>query len=256
MKTPKLLTTFFAHVSKRTKSKLDAATAAARSSMDGYDADEPTTKLSSAFVVVLILHVVAVGGIYAFNSIKASRVGREAKPAEAREEATKPLAKTNVKVPAISEAVAAPAPRIQTAPLTPFVPTVNPKTGLRQHLVKQGENPTTIAAANGVKTEELLSANNLRAGSVLHPGDTLAIPKAPAKPAPAESRKVESPAKRADVAPTKTTPGVHIVKKNETATSIAKVYRLTAADLLKLNKISDPTKIREGQPLTIPKKKE
>ena len=59
-----------------------------------------------------------------------------------------------------------------------------------------------------------------------------------------------------DVAPTKTTPGVHIVKKRETATSIAKVYGLAAADLLKLNKISDPTKIREGQILTIPKKRE
>ena len=28
-------------------------------------------KLSSAFVVVLVLHVVAVGGIYAFNALKA-----------------------------------------------------------------------------------------------------------------------------------------------------------------------------------------
>lgn len=34
---------------------------------------EPNMKLSHAFLVVLLLHVVAVGGLYAFNSMKASR---------------------------------------------------------------------------------------------------------------------------------------------------------------------------------------
>ena len=31
---------------------------------DDYDEEEPTTRLSSAFIVVLVLHLVAVGGIY------------------------------------------------------------------------------------------------------------------------------------------------------------------------------------------------
>src|SRR6187455_1042185 len=47
--------------------------ASVASTADAYDDEEPQTKLTSAFVVVLILHVVAVGGIYAFNQIKASR---------------------------------------------------------------------------------------------------------------------------------------------------------------------------------------
>ena len=34
---------------------------------------EPNMKLSHAFLVVLMLHVVAVGGLYAFNSMKASK---------------------------------------------------------------------------------------------------------------------------------------------------------------------------------------
>jgi hypothetical protein len=58
--------------------------------MDDYD-DEPQTKLSSAFVVVLILHVVAVGGIYAFNSIKAHRVAREAAFPAAAQSGPKPV---------------------------------------------------------------------------------------------------------------------------------------------------------------------
>ncbi len=32
--------------------------------------EEPTMKLSSAFIIVVLLHLVAVGGIYAFESIK------------------------------------------------------------------------------------------------------------------------------------------------------------------------------------------
>ncbi|MEA3188101.1 MAG: hypothetical protein QOD99_1931, partial [Chthoniobacter sp.] len=52
------------------KRKLQATTATLRRG-EAMHADEPNMKLSSAFVVVLVLHVVAVGGIYAFNSIKA-----------------------------------------------------------------------------------------------------------------------------------------------------------------------------------------
>ncbi len=47
------------------KKKLQAATV--RRAREADFTEEPNVKLSSAFVVVLVLHVVAVGGIYAFN---------------------------------------------------------------------------------------------------------------------------------------------------------------------------------------------
>src|ERR1700761_2709611 len=79
MKTPKFLSKLSAVLTPRPKKqRLQATARAARRPMDDYDEEEPTTRLSSAFIVVLILHVVAVGGIYAFNSIKASRKEREA----------------------------------------------------------------------------------------------------------------------------------------------------------------------------------
>src|SRR3954447_25269566 len=53
------------------------ATARRAPAMDDYEDDQPTTKLSSAFIVVLILHIVAVGGIFAFKGIKAHRMSRE-----------------------------------------------------------------------------------------------------------------------------------------------------------------------------------
>lgn len=251
MKTPKpfakLLAVVVAPFKKR---KLNATTTMPRSAMDSYEADEPVTKLSSAFVVVLILHVVAVGGIYAFNSIKASRRGVEQsvttntaspKAADVGKKSEPIPARTAVADPV--RAVASPATSTKPVPLKP-----------NQYLVKSGDNPTRIAVANSLKTEDLLTANKLKADTILHPGDILNIPKPTAKP-PAEARKAEATARPADVAPTKTTPGVHVVKKNETAISIAKLYNLPHVELLKLNKIPDPTKIREGQSLIIPKKK-
>src|SRR5579862_10008460 len=78
MKTPKFLNKLSAVFTPRPKKRLQATARAARPAMDDYDEEEPTTNLSSAFVVVLVLHVVAVGGIYAFNSIKQSRKDHEA----------------------------------------------------------------------------------------------------------------------------------------------------------------------------------
>lgn len=244
MKTPKFIAKLSAFVAPFKKRKLRATTTMPRSAMDSYEADEPVTKLSSAFIVVLILHVVAVGGIYAFNSIKASRRGVE-------QSVTTPAESAKKSDPVAARATVADSVRAIASPATSPKPVaLKPN----QYLVKSGDNPTRIAVAYSLKTEDLLTANKLKADTILHPGDILNIPKPTAKP-PAEARKTEATARPASVAPTKTTPGVHVVKKNETAISIAKLYNLPHTELLKLNKIPDPTKIREGQSLIIPKKK-
>lgn len=258
MKTPTFLSKLSAVLTPRTKKKLQAtARSVPRAAMNDYDAEEPTTKLSSAFVVVLILHVVAVGGIYAFNSIKASRSSHAAVPAPVADKA-KPGAMVETKTPAkMAKAPSAtPARTAETAnPIAPVPAVTTPKAGAgKQYSVRAGDNPTRIAEANGVKTADLLAANNLKEGTVLHAGQELTIPTS--KPATVETRKSEIPAKpQTNVPPTRTTPGVHIVRKGETATSIAKNYGLSAEELLKTNRITDAKKIQLGQPLTIPKKK-
>ena len=47
-----------------------AAQRAAKYAEEDYSAEEPNVKLSRAFVVVLLLHIVAVGGIFAFSALK------------------------------------------------------------------------------------------------------------------------------------------------------------------------------------------
>ncbi len=265
MKTPKFLSKLSAVLTPRPKKKLQAmARTAPRAAMNEYEAEEPTTKLVSAFMVVLVLHLVAVGGIYMFNSIKASRVSRELSVAPAAEKA-RPAAANAVKTPVQTVATPKATPRAATAHPADNVPAaapvpavVNQKTGTpRQYPVKANDNPTKIAGAFNIKTEELLAANNLKDGAILQPGQLLIIPtpKPATKPVVAEPRKTDLAAKQSDVPPTRTTPGVHVVKSGETMTSIAKKYGLTPDALLKLNKITDAKKLQLGQTLTLPKKK-
>ena len=47
---------------------------------------------------------------------------------------------------------------------------------------------------------------------------------------------------------------VHVIKKGENLTSIARQYGITVAELLNLNKISDERKLRIGQTLSLPDK--
>lgn len=267
MKTPKFLTKLSAVLTPRPKKRLQATARAARPAMDDYDSEEPTTKLSSAFIVVLILHVVAVAGIYAFNSIKASRRDREtvisamsatapAAPAPAKSAPAKAPAKVE---PAGAPAHApVPAAAARTAEAPAPVPVVAASKPAAEHyVVKAGDNLTKIAFAYKVTPAELMEANHLKDAAKIQPGQSLVIPtpKPGAKPAVAETRKVEATPKQADVAPTKTTPGFYTVKKGDTPTSIAKSFGLTVEDLLKVNKITDPKKLQLGQTLKVPPRK-
>ena len=250
MKTPKFLNKLSAIIAARPKAKLRATARAARPAIDDYDAEEPTTKLSSAFIVVLILHVVAVGGIYAFNSIKASRRDRET------------IAKA-VAAPAPAAAPAKPAPTTGPAAVTstrkaePAAPApapavaVNKPAGSRQYEVKSGDNLTKISFAYKVSATEIRIANQLKEDALLRPGQMLVIPAAkPAKVA-ADAKAV----KVTDIPATKTTPGLYVVKKGDTFTSIAKSTGASVDELAKANKTIDPKKLQPGQVLKVPPRK-
>jgi LysM repeat protein len=255
MKLPKLPKIAFPRRSK----KLHATTASRRApATDDYYDEEPKTNLSSAFVVVLILHVVAVGGIYAFNSIKAARRGAEAVPAA--------TAVTPAGAPLPTKA-SAPAPERTTdgEPVAargnvPAMSAANSKDHL--YVVKSGDNLTKIAAAHDVTIADLEEANGIKNVNGLRAGDTLTIPpKIVPKPAPAvaqDPRKAAFLSARNEPAPATTaTPQAgaartYVVKKDDTATSIARRFGTTADQLLKLNKIEDPKKMQLGQTLKLP----
>jgi LysM repeat protein len=258
MKTPKFFSKLSAVLSPRPKKKLQATAArAARRPVEEYDDEEPTTNLSSAFVVVLILHVVAVGGIYAFNSIKASRRGHEPMVAPAEQTSATPQtanvqSEDSTAEPAPKQ-TAAPAshPAADAAPIPAGAPT-KPTTS-HTYQVKAGDNFAKVALAYGVTPAQIMEANHLKEGAVLHQGQTLIIPAKTERTA--ENHKEESTPRQADVPSTTTTPGFYTVKKGDTPTSIAHKHGLTVEELLKANKITDPKKLQVGQTLKVPPRK-
>lgn len=233
--------------------KLQARMRAADPTMvDSYDDEEPQTKLTSAFIVVLILHVVAVGGIYAFNQIKASRRGVDAAPVApqtAPKESTKAASAQPEKVARTEPAVAP-----VSHPVAP-VASIQPTSKQRVYNVKPGDNLVSIAKAFSVPVADLKSANGL-SNDMIRPGQVLNLPTA--RPAATTAPAVEptaTAAKPADTADAKPQYRTYTVKQGDRLVFIAKKLNVTQEDLIALNKIKDTTKLQIGQTLKVPAKK-
>lgn len=242
---------------------LHAATASHRMkpSVDDYDEEEPQTRLSSAFFVVLILHVVAVGGIYAFNSIKEHRRGLEPNAARTATGKSAPQATAApVKPQAAAAPVIAPKPAdIAAAAPSPVVTT--PVSNSKVYHVKQGDTLTRIAQQLGTTVVALQLSNKETA--TLRPGQILNVPAKSSSAAVAPVIEPPAPnpvAKKAEAAPAsaKAAPAAKASTykyKGDTATSIARRFSVSVDDLLKLNKVTDPKRLQLGQTLKLPTKK-
>ena len=240
---------------RRTK-KLQATTAVQRRApaAESYYDEEPKTNLSSAFIVVLILHVVAVGGIYTFNSIRASRPHNQVRNvAPVAASVPPPLQKAS------APATPAPEPIAQKSASAPVSKT-------NVHHVQGGDTLTKIAALHNVTVSDLEETNGIKAGGVLRPGQVLTIPAAKSAPKPVapavvqDSRKAAFLSTKAEATPTVAATAnvptrAYTVVKGDTPTSIAKKFNITSTELLKLNKLDDPKKMQAGQTLKVPAKK-
>jgi len=177
--------------------KLRAATArrasAASAGMDFGDIPEPNMKLSRALLIVLLLHVVAVSGIIAFNAIKtrensfpqAVPANTDNKPPDT---AGTPIQTDGVKP---RDAVA----RKESAPLNDAKPSHSllkdehakasssakatadkPASSGKTYIVKKGDNPVTIAKKLKVSYGDLLAQNHIEDPHKLQIGQKLLIP--------------------------------------------------------------------------------
>lgn len=178
-----------------TRKKLRAATArrALGPEMDYEEMSEPNMKLSRALLIVLVLHVVAVAGIVAFNTIKTRQGPR----------------------PPVSSA----AVNAKTAP----IPSV------------KSDGPTVV-------TSTVASTRT----------DESKVAKAPPKPVLKDERKSEQ-AKPAEPTSVKSDSAkTYVVAKGDNPVSIAKKLKISYDDLMAVNHIDDPHKLKIGQKLIIP----
>src|SRR5450432_1045787 len=131
------------------KKKLHAATARRSRAlglpdeMDYEEMAEPNMKLSRALLIVLVLHVVAVAGIVAFNTIK-TRENLNPPPAEA-------VAASGTGASSAAATSASPNETPQPASVAPLATTktAEPKSRVKDsgktYTVARGDNPVTIA---------------------------------------------------------------------------------------------------------------
>lgn len=206
--------------------------------------EEPNMKLSSAFVVVLLLHVVAVGGIYAFNSIKARRA--DAMPEES---------------PAAAVAPASPA-REPLMPVSSRAIEESPVHGPRVYQVQPGDTLAKIASEYGVTVSAIEEANNLKNVAMLRIGQELRIPaQTPKKADPAPAKKTAPPPQQATKPDGKSgaiawSGESYTVVKGDNPVAIARKFHVNYSDLLELNAIEDPRRLQIDQVLKIPVKRD
>jgi LysM repeat protein len=241
---------------------MHARAASSREEVEEYESEsEPSMKLSQAFIVVLVLHVVAVAGIYGFNQLKE----KPARPAAAKAETPEAAAPA-----AVTEKKAETATKIETP--TPAKSQESQST----YTVVAGDTLKRIASKLKTSIESLEKANNLTSTSILKVGQTLVIgssPKAAAAPAQAvesTTKSAPTPAVVAKAPPVKpaavqekaeakplekpqtSEEKSYVVAKGDNPYSLAKKFNITQAALMKANNIDDPKKLKIGQKLVIP----
>lgn len=254
---------------------------------DGDGESEPNMKLSHAFIVVLVLHVLAVGGVFAFNTLKTKQIlpDRTAKAAAAgkTENAQEPQAAKDAQA-----ASAKPAPAAEAPAAT--------------YTVVAGDTLKRIAIRHKTTVEALEKANEMSSTTTLRIGQVLRLPAA--KPAPATAKAAGGPLPAAKTAQTKApvanvpdpasakvptakdttaaklpdsktakaadaksaAPGdaktaaaatdkgekSYVVAQGDNPYTIAKKLKVSYNELLKANKIDDPKKLQIGQKLIVP----
>jgi len=262
----------FANIPRK---KVRAATAAAP--MSEVEGDVPNLGIARALVVILIIHVVAIAGIFAHSHFFE---GPEQKAAiAAKQEAIIPVK---------------PLPDAQAQ-----LPKVNDEGS--NHIVSAGDTYENIAIKHGVEEKDLRASNDnieLRAGRILRvpPRSIVAVEPEEMKLLRQGSVVLEMPADELRDAPMVETaaavqhqntavlvrPGVrpvdatptpvrnetappravavqekpasrsYTVKSGDTFWKIAQAHGTTPAAVMKANKISDPKKLKIGMQLVVP----
>ena len=218
----------------RRKLRAAAARKSARYDEDEYFVEEPNVKLSRAFVVVLLLHVVAVGGIFAFSTLKDRQ-------SSANTGKNQPVTASPTSTPVANIAKGGGRPSSQNL----------------VYQVKAGDTLAGIAAQFGLSAHDLEAANNLAPGTIVAIGRELVIPEHTNVKAGGELEKLldsRQPAGRTTAGNGGENGKFYTIQRGDNPASIAKKFKITASELLRVNNIDDPKKLQVGQRLLIPGK--
>jgi LysM repeat protein len=123
---------------------------------EDYEAEEPNMKFSHALIVVLALHIIAVGGVFAFNSIKAGQ------------SSSSKASSRGGNAPSAAETIAEPK-------ASPVQKTAGARAG-KNYTVQAGDTLSRIAALYKVGVEAIEKENGITSYSMIRVGQVLKIP--------------------------------------------------------------------------------
>jgi LysM repeat protein len=248
--------TLYARLFNKAKPKRQRAAAAA-SSVD--DMDEGGINISRSLTIIFAIHIVAIGMIFIHKQYLS---GRTAAP-----ETTAVVAKAET-------LVAAPIERNNELPIL--------SSGDKPYLVRKGDNYAVIAAKHGVAESELRNLNrgtDIRAGVVLRiPQGKRIVAEVPPEVAAIRDRPMNNDSELGlvEILPpvnvgssqlirpnlsqqagsvnsgSAVSGRTHIVKSGENIWRISNNYKVSQKDLLNMNNIIDPSKLKIGQVLKLP----
>jgi len=203
--------------------KLSAATArrasAASAGMDFEGIPEPNMKLSRALLIVLLLHVVAVSGIIAFNAIKTRErtfvphrsAETENKPADSAQTANHPSTEKTRVAGAQKENDRQQEPK-PSRPLAKSEQVKTPSSSGKTYIVKKGDNPVGIAKKLKISYSDLIAINHIDDPRKLKIGQKLLVPDA-AKPKTASTKATDKKKKNNEVSSEKDDAKTHRAPK-------------------------------------------
>ncbi len=122
------------------------------------------------------------------------------------------------------------------------------------HRVRRGETLSTIARRYGVSARAIARENGLRSVNQIRVGQRLRIPgldteRVEVAQAAAPTTAAPAPAAALEAAPTQ---GVYRVRRGDTLASISRRFGVSAGDLARVNRISNPNQIHPGQLIELP----
>jgi LysM repeat protein len=185
-----------------TRKKLRATTARralGAAEMDYEEMSEPNMKLSRALLIVLVLHVVAVAGIIAFNTIKTRQGPLPPISSENISAKVAPATSAKSEGPTVVTSTRSDESKIAKSPSKPVAkddrksdrakPVENNSTksdAPKTYIVAKGDNPVSIARKLKVPYDDLMAANHIEDPHKLQIGQKLFIPAKPTKPKKAD----------------------------------------------------------------------
>lgn len=181
-----------------TRKKLRATTARrvlGAAEMDYEEMSEPNMKLSRALLIVLVLHVVAVAGIIAFNTIKTRQGSLPPISTEIARAKVAPSGPAKSEGPTVVTTTRSDETKMTKAPpkavakdehkSDPPKPAENkaakPDTS-KTYVVAKGDNPVSIARKFKVPYDDIMAANHIDDPHKLKIGQKLIIPTKSKKP--------------------------------------------------------------------------